>query len=343
MSSLVAKKIDVATYQNFLAASNHSAFHRMEWVQLLVRCFKLKLVLVGFFSGDRLVAVSPVVGRRLGLIPIWGAPLRKIGTPAATPLCSPAEYCAEAGHALRIWARANNVAYLQATVPANIPVEGLHINRKEILYNLELDLTPPLEELWSTLAQQKSCVRAALRNGVRLHWKRGRALLDSLSPMLRDTYEKQGIEPNHPLRLYEEILERQNELGIGLLCATHQGQVISMIWTLHDSNTCYYWDAVSLNRARDVKANHLLVWCLIRWAKNRGLKTLDFVGGGIGREGNRPGIGRFKQSMGAKPKTYNVFYWYNPLLGIALDIYRLLQRVKMSRSRNPTINEPAQR
>jgi hypothetical protein len=234
--------------------------------------------------------------------------------------------------ALQEWVRQQKLGFLQITVPASVELQDITPDRIECLDNLELSLAPSLKSLWQQLSQlPRRGVKKALRAGVRIHWCLAPGILDDQILMLRETYGRQGAgtSPNHPEQLYEVLLLRKESTGIKVLCAKHQGRTIAALWVFEDAERSYYWDAVSLESARELSANHLLVWCLINWAHHRGFKVLDFVGTSVGgRGGSRPGIGRFKQSMGASPVNHNLCYWYSPWMGVVLRVYRLFQTVK---------------
>lgn len=330
MSEISVRDISREEYSQFLDKASHSAFHRIAWLDAVSTVYALRIRLLGYSRDDALVAVTPLTGRRIGPFMIWGAPLRKCGTPPAVPFCSPDNEAINTLPALRGWAQREHLRFLQVTLPDSTVPSSSKGDICESLDNLEVDLQPSLHEIWKSLSElPKRCVRKAMRMDVHIHWCRGVDILEVQSTLIAATYVKQGIRPNIPGRLYEELLTNQAKTGVRVLCATHAGQVVASIWILNDSRKCYYWDAAALDVARNLNANHLLVWCLIRWAHRKGLKTLDFVGAGLGRDsGTRPGIGRFKRSMGAVPVSYRIIYWYSPSMHAALVCYRIINRLR---------------
>ena len=212
--------------------------------------------------------------------------------------------------------RSASLRLLLRRLPLGMSAESSKSGQSEPLDNLELDLQPAIEETWKSLSElPRRCVRKAVRMGVRIHWRSSEAMLATQEELVSATYDRQGIRPNIPQRLYRELLARRKDIGLRVLSATHSGKTVAAIWVLSDTRTCHYWDAASLEDARELNANHLQVWCLIRWAYRRGLKKLDFVGTSSGgRAGTRPGIARFKRSMGGQPVEYRILYWYSPLM-----------------------------
>lgn len=330
MGDITIRELSRNEYAAFLETIPHSAFHRLAWLDAVARTYALRIRMLGYLRDSKLCGVTPLMGRRMGPLMLWGAPLRKCGTPPATPFCSPTEEAAALVPVFRQWARKQRFGYLQITIPAEPEFQTRKGERIEPLDNLELDLDRPLESIWQTLAQQKSAVRKAVRSGVRIHFRTTPDLLRVQDDLLAATYERQKLHPNFPRSLYRSILETRTGTGVRVLSAVHRGKTIASIWTFADASRCYYWDAASLPEARDLNANHLLVWSLIRWAHRKGLRTLDFVGTSIGgRGGSRPGIGRFKQSMGGRPAEYRILYRFSRLTRAAFFGYRWLNRLRL--------------
>lgn len=328
MTVLQAREIERSHYTEFLRQATSGAFQRLEWLEQVEHVYPVKLFTLGYFSGDELVAVTPLIRRRMGFFELWGSPMRQIPVPPTTSFCIPQEKGEAAWSALQVWAKQHGLAYLQVTLPPGVAVQltrGLHLESVE---NIEIDLQQPIEQLWKNVSQlPKRCVRNAVRNGVKVHWKRGRGVLDDQVTLLEQTYTQQGLAPNFPLEFYRVLLEHKDQLGLRILCATHGGQCVAVIWVMTDSDCCYYWDAAALDEGRKLNANHLLVWSLIRWAKRNGFKTLDFVGAG-GRAGTKPGIKRFKMSMGGVETSRQILFRMTPLMRLALRGFRLMNTIK---------------
>jgi lipid II:glycine glycyltransferase (peptidoglycan interpeptide bridge formation enzyme) len=228
------------------------------------------------------------------------------------------------------WIKSQRLNYAQITLPGSTVPPSDMADKIEPLDNLELNLQPSLEKLWKSLSTlPQRCIRKAVKAGVRIHWRRDSTLLADQRLLVAATYGRQGIHPNIPESLYETLLQHQSKTGLRVLCSTHGGKTVASVWVFTDTRKCYYWDAAALAESRDLNANHLLVWTLIRWAHRKRFQILDFVGTSVGgRAGSRPGIGRFKQSMGARAVEYRILYWHSPLMRLALDVYRRMQRLR---------------
>lgn len=331
MSTAEIRQIPRAAYAEFLASVPHSVFQRMQWLELVERLYPIHIVPLGCFVEDRLVAVIPLMRRRFGPATLCGAPLRRCPVPPATPFCAPSTAAAGVLGPLEAWARRSGIGYMQVTYPSQggaVPAGGDGV---EVLDNLELRISRPLEELWQLLAKKtRYTVRRAFKDGIKLHWASGAAFIEAQSRLLHDTYSRQGndVRPNYPLAFYRALLDKQHETGLRVMYATRSGQVVAAAWILADARRCYYWDAATATEGRRLNANQALVWCLIRWAHKHGFDTVDFVGTARGgRGGSRPGIGHFKRSMGAEPVEYHIVYWYSPVYRLALAAYRALSRM----------------
>lgn len=327
MNTFTAVEITPEIYTGFITEIEHSPFHRLEWLDLVKNFYSVELILLGYFNGSELIAVSPLLKRKVGPIALYGAPLRKCAIPPATSFCIPVEKSLDVIQALRYWCNQNKIIFLQVTLPNDIDPSNVICDNVEKLNNLEMNLTDPLENIYKKYSKgTKWCIRKSVRMGVRLHWRNSIDAVEEQKLLLNETYgnERNQANSNYPVEFYKVIFNKKDKLSLRILSASYNGKTLASLWVFFDKNTCYYWDAASRFKARDFYANHLLVWCLIRWAHKNGLNTFDFVGGKIGGAGgSRPGIGKFKRSMGGEPYTYHILYWYSPILRIALNGYRL--------------------
>ncbi len=329
MTEIRTQAIERTLYAEFLDSVAHTAFQRLDWLEQVERLYPVQLHTLGHFQNGSLFAVTPLLQRRMGPFVLWGSPLRQVPIPPTTVFCAPESAWQLAWQGLHDWCVRERLSYMQASFPRQAWSQWRDDPRTEIVANIEVDLDRPLAELWKGLSQlPKRCVRGAVRKGVKVHWKYDANILDEQIDLLRGTYDRQGIEPNFPLPFYHAIFNDRKNNGLRILCASYRGQCVAVIWVMLDKNTCYYWDAAAREEGRDLNANHLLVWGLIRWAKKRGLKKLDFVGAG-GRAGSKPGIKRFKLSMGGEEVTQPMVFLMSPLLRFALAAYRIVSLFKI--------------
>ncbi len=305
-------------------------FHRPGWLAAARAAYGCELSYVGFFSGDSLRGGFPLYARRALGIKLYGSPLPQLGTPICVPLLLPPGEEPQALDALSGWVREQRLPFFQATcarAPERLP-PGAQL---EVRDNVEVDLSPALEDLWNNVrGKSRTSIRHAVRSALKVHWIRSAGALERYRELLDSTYARQGLRPNFPHRLYAALHHMQGEAGLRLLAATLQGRIVAMLWILHDARKAYFWDGASDQALRQLAANNLLNWEAIRWAKRRGLRTYDMVGRAVesGRSGARPGIGRFKQSLGAKPVDYYILTWSQPWFRLLRASYRSVLRLR---------------
>ncbi len=332
MNALTTTIISHRTYSSFIEKVDHSAFHRIEWLKTIESYYSVELVTLGYYDGDQLIAVSPLQKKKIGPFTLWGAPLRKCAIPPSTPFCIPVEKSLDIIESFLGWCKNHNAKFLQITIPNGIDFTSIVTDNTEELNNLEMRLTEPLANIYKRLSKgTRWCIRKAVRQGVRLHWRSSIKVIDEQKLLLKDTYGniRNNASSTYPIEFYQTIFNKRDDINLRILSASHEGETVASLWVFVDKSTCYYWDAASRYKARDLYANHLLVWSLIKWAHKNNFKTFDFVGGGTGRQaGSRPGIGRFKRSMGATGKNYHIAYWYSPLLQFALKSYRSYSSIR---------------
>ncbi len=140
----------------------------------------------------------------------------------------------------------------------------------------------------------------------------------------RDGFSGQGIE------YYRYFLTELKDVAV-LFFATAEGKrIASAISTFCNDKAIYYFGASTSDRALNkLKAPTLLQWEMMRYGKNKGCKTYDFLG--IAPE-DQPkhayaGISQFKHGFGGYRKVYQAgkeivlnkfWYW----------IYRMVKKVR---------------
>ncbi len=325
------REIGEADYARLLERhADAGAFHRPAWLHAVRRAYGFELRYLGFFSSEALVGGLPLYGRRAMGIKLYGSPLPQVGTPICVPLLLPPGEEAPALAALGAWVRERRLPFFQVTCarpPEPLPA-GAQMETRD---NVEVDLSPPVEALWNGVrGKSRTSIRHAVRSSLKVHWTRSNEALERYRELLDSTYARQGLPPNFPFPLYAELHRVQGQAGLRLLAATLQGRIVAMLWILHDARKAYFWDGASDQALRQLAANNLLNWEAIRWAKRRGLRTYDMVGRAVesGRSGARPGIGRFKQSLGAKPVDYYVLSWSQPWFRLLRSAYRTLLQLR---------------
>jgi len=316
------RRIPLSRYATFVAgAEDRSIFHTWDWLESIVGALAVAVEPLGLVHGEELLGVLPVLSRRVGPLRVRGWPLPGCATPPVPPLI-PEHLGQELVRAVSGWVRSNRVAHFQMCWPHEL----LALPRgtwTETGQSLEVSIGPSLDEMWQRLRPPaRRRVRHALRAGVRPHWVQNELFVRDYERLLESTYvRRQGIRPNYPSRLHRELLRRRDHLGLRVLAASRDGQLHAALWLLPSGSRCYFWDGAMDQAERATSASNLLHWEALRWCHQRGVAAYD-LGGVTGRGGARPGIARFKESLGASTRSHVTVYWQRPGLALALRIYR---------------------
>ncbi len=271
----------------------------------------------------------------MGPFLVAGAPLPKSGTPMSAGLQGTVDENASQLQELGRWFKDSGLSLLQVTCPTT--PGDCRASRVEVLANLELDLRPDCEALWSALSSlPKRMVRRSLRAGIRIsNFDPSSSQLAVHRSFVAELFRNQGERPIVLDPQYEAIRRAPLRDRVKGFMASRAGEPLGFLITLVDGNRAYYWDVAVKPEARADGAGHLLFWAWMRWCKRRGIERLDLIGPPDGgRAGGRAGIGRFKLSFGAQPVDYSVVYWHGSLAGKALDTSRWWARRRLG-SRNP--------
>jgi lipid II:glycine glycyltransferase (peptidoglycan interpeptide bridge formation enzyme) len=159
-----------------------------------------------------------------------------------------------------------------------------------------IDLTPSEEELMKGFSSKtRYNIRVAGRNGVTIKEDNSDAAFNKYLSLTRETVGRQGFyahtEKYH--RLMWEILKKAGI--VHLLTATYQGEIITT-WILFEwKDFLYYPYGASTEKYKNVMANNLMMWEVMKFGKKLGLSTFDLWG----REGGK-GFTKFKEGYNPK-------------------------------------------
>lgn len=308
--NIFCQKFDEATF-----------FHSIEWHHILRAAYNIELLYLGIYKTDELVGVIPVMRRKMFGLNIYGAPLPKSATPTILPLLNQTKTSA-ALEAIDQWVKDNGWKHLQISWPLDSPV-FLNNVKEELRLLVKIDVCHPLEVLWRQIKREtRNRIRYAVRSKIRVHTCISDTYLDEYKRLLHYTYNlSQAISPNTSPSIFDEIRKRKTELPLKVFTATYKNTVVAMLWIFFDKDTCYFWEGASDAKGKELAANHLLHWEVIRWASKKGIKHYDMVGG-KGRGGKRDGILSFKQQFGASTEECKVLYWQSKWVKLLFRTYR---------------------
>ncbi|MFA6992769.1 MAG: peptidoglycan bridge formation glycyltransferase FemA/FemB family protein [Candidatus Gracilibacteria bacterium] len=198
-------------------------------------------------------------------------------------------------------------------------------------HTLILDITKSEDEI---LAQMKPKGRynigLAKKKGVTIHKSKD---TDAFHKILNETTTRDNFH-GHNKDFYENMINTLNGDGRStplaeLYLAKFEGKSIAGIITTFYKNTAVYYYGASSNEHRETMAPYLLQWIAIKDAKEKGLKSYDFLG--IAPEGaaNHPwaGVTEFKLKFGGARIDYQPAqeYSFKKLHHLA---YRALKKLR---------------
>lgn len=205
-------------------------------------------------------------------------------------------------------------------------------------YTFVLDLTKSEDELFKNLhPKTRYNIKVAKRHNVNISEKNTIENFNTYLDLTNQTTKRQGFYAHSDKyhRLQWETLPHStkppyNELSSHLLLATYNMKVL-VAWTLFVfRDTLYYPYGASSNEHRETMASTLMMWEVIRFGKNLGLKKFDMWGA----LGNEPdtldpwyGFHRFKQ--GFRPEHIEYIGSYDLILNKPLyRLYKLANKLR---------------
>lgn len=171
-------------------------------------------------------------------------------------------------------------------------------------YTFQLDISKSEEELLANMHQKT-------RYNLRLAEKKGVEIFEDNSPLgfeeywklMEETTKRQGFYA-HGKEYHRKMWQIMTASGTGhLFKAVYQGKTLTtwMIFVLND--TIYYPYGASSDENREVMANNLMMWEIIRYGKKQGCRMFD-MWGSLGPEPDSRdpwyGFHKFKQGYGAE-------------------------------------------
>ncbi len=197
-----------------------------------------------------------------------------------------------------------------------------------------IDLTVPEEEILSQMKQRgRRFVRKAEKAGIEIEAISGADFtdqdLEDYHQLNAETTERDGFS-GHDKDYYKNFLSHLSDYTV-LFFATHEGKrIASAISTFCGDKAIYYFGASTSDRELGkLNAPSLLQWEMMKYGKNEGCKTYDFLG--IAPEGVKnhaySGITQFKDGFGG----YRVVYARGAevvLNSMWYSVYRVMKKLR---------------
>jgi len=314
-------------------------FHHPCWVEAVTAAYGLRREFIALCDDDVIVAFPVYLRNAFGVVSMGGSPLPRIGIPPTSVAFElDPKRLGSVMDALGGFRRRRRLAHFQFALPATMgpALDALAIPYS-VVDNLELSLDRPLDEIYRGV-KRKGRIDRAREAGVEVRCLGGADALEGYKALLTSTYdEAQRIEQNFPEALYAELVARLSGSGLEVFAAMYEGRPVSMLWILYDSTRCYFWDGASDQQVlKDLDVNRLLHWEVMQWGHARGLKVYDLVGRAqkSGRAGLRPGIARFKKTLGATQTDYLKVERTAPAVRLGIAAYQRLLTIRSAPRRS---------
>lgn len=202
-------------------------------------------------------------------------------------------------------------------------------------YTFILDLDKSEDELLKNMhPKTRYNIRVAQKHSVKVIEDNSDKAFEEYLRLTKETTKRQNFFA-HTEKYHRLMWETLKGKVAHLFTATYQGKTLVAWIVFIYGDTIYYPYGASSSEHREVMASNLVMWEVIRWAKQKGLKKFDMWGAlGPTPDNNDPWFGfhRFKQGYGPKHiefvGSYDLVikpFWYK-LYKIADKIRWLLLR-----------------
>lgn len=182
------------------------------------------------------------------------------------------------------------------------------------LWIYTLDIGRSEAELLSAMKKKtRYGIRFSARKGVRVVERRNETDLECFHALLVDNGRRKGF-PVRSRDFYRSIWKELAPAGLArLFFALRGAEVVATELAFVFGDTCYGMYRASSPLGRRLQANYTLVWEVIRWARQMGLKRYDLRGvASFAPPENHSGYGvfKFKEGWGGTPCTFAGDYYH---------------------------------
>ena len=283
--------------------SNHHSgtiFHTTAWLHVLATTQSVRVLRLGFYRGNELCAVMPLLVRCIWPLSVAASPFIVEDTPYLGMVADDGDifhvlevlssFLKHRGiHFVRIIQRN---AILTQDAPAGFKLIEKHTH--------VLNLCRSEDEIWNQMEGKcRTHIRKAIKSGVSIEMANSRSCLDAYYEMLRQLYAKQGMTNVNGSDFYLKLWDLFSPDKLFLILARIDNELIAGAIIVCDHNRWYYLNGASRSDYNHLSPSNLLQWEAIRMARSRGGLQYDFVGSDIER------LAKFKKTFGGDLVTYS--------------------------------------
>ena len=169
-------------WDDFVKVNEHGTlFHMNAWLKLCEATQGSKLIRLGFFNGDKLVAIFPFFYKRFFLLKVIASPIVVEDTPYMGPLFKDEQILSEIMIAFERFFKKNRINFTRIIFHARQDQELFgnlgytHIPRHTHI----LDLSPGEKNIWTNMqGRARTAIRKANKGGVDVYFANGAEYLD---------------------------------------------------------------------------------------------------------------------------------------------------------------------
>ena len=286
-----------AGWDAFVAAQPHGTFyHRLGWKRLNEAQLGHQAFFLEARRGGTLVGVLPLVltrSRIFGRI-LCSMPFVNLGGPVATD--AEADGCLLADAQAR--ATSLGVDYLELRCQSPLETE-MHASLGKV--SMTLDLDPDPDRLWKGFSSKhRNAIRRVYKDGLEVK-SGGRELLPEFYAVMRQSWRDLGT-PLYAPGYFVAILDTFPDDTRVFVC--HRGgQPIAVALNGHWAETVEGMWAGAMPAGRELNANYVLYWEMIKDACERGFRRYH-----LGRSTAGSGAEQFKKKWNTETCQ---LYWYH--------------------------------
>jgi CelD/BcsL family acetyltransferase involved in cellulose biosynthesis len=146
-----------------------------------------------------------------------------------------------------------------------------------------IDLAPGEDALFGAMASAcRRNIRKAEKSGVVIEEVHDDPqFAEQFYDQLRDVFAKQNLVPTYPVDRVRSLIRNLAPTGHLLLLRARDpdGRCIATAVLPWFHRTMYFWGGASYRPDQHLRPNEALIWHALRWARARGIREFDFVGG----------------------------------------------------------------
>jgi CelD/BcsL family acetyltransferase involved in cellulose biosynthesis len=304
MISFERLNVDSVPWRELDGAADRTVFQTRAWLRFVERTQRAETVVARVYEGGSPIGYfTGLITKRFGL-KILGSPLKGWTTHYMGFNLPPGTARRPVLEALPAFAFDElRCHYLELMDPATQDgdelAESYEIERK---HTYHVDLTQSEEDLLGRMGH--TCRRTARRperTGVTIEEATDLQFADDYFAQLRDVFSKQRLVPTYGVERVRELIRclTPGENLLLLRARNAEGTCIATgIFPAFGNSACF-WGGASWRASQKLYPNEPLMWYAMRYWKARGVKTLDFGGGGAYKEKfgpNRVKLTRFMRS-----------------------------------------------